>query len=467
MRPVSVVAVCFAATSLTTPATAQDDRLDRAMQQIEALQAELKLLQAEVSRLRTESDAGTAAQTAVIETQSALIEDQGARLATVEAAAEKDIPQIAWKGAPVISGDGWSFKPRGRLQFNGGYLDTPDAIANDGAGWTTELRRARIGVEGEIRSRIGYKFEVDFADNEVEFADSFAEIDLGGVDLIIGNQNTGVSLEELTSSRYITFIERSALTDAFGLERRVGAKLSYAAGDFLLTGGVFADDLGSLIDDGNNQWGFAARAVYAPALGEDMQLHLGASVQHTEFANAAQNVRYRQRPGIHSTDLRLVNTGEIGASSDTLYGLEAAMLSGPLHVAGELLSVRVNRPDAANGDFWGGYMEAGYFLSGGERTYKGGTFGRAKVDKSIGEGGMGAWQVAARLDHVDLADAVIAGGKQTTYQAALNWYPDPYLRFFLNYNHLSISGGPFAGVVDPADGDYGADSVGLGMLIDF
>ncbi|MBV7257744.1 hypothetical protein KCG44_13205 [Pacificimonas sp. WHA3] len=455
-------------TGLCLPAAAQDRNVDAALQQIEALQAELAALRAEVEALRAETATSDARQAAIAETQSAVLEGQDTRLSAVEVAAEKNVSQVAWKGAPVISGDGWSFKPRGRLQFAGGHLSVPDAIDNEGRGWTTELRRARLGVEGKIRTNIGYKLEVDFADNEVEFADAYAYLSFGDAKVAIGNQNTGVSLEELTSSRYITFIERSALTDAFGLERRAGIRVDYAAGDVFLSGGVFANDLGSLIEDGDNQWSLAARAVYAPVLGKDTQLHIGASVQHTEFADEAQTVRYRQRPGIHSTDLRLVNTDRLEAASDTLYGAEAAVLSGPLHVAGEVMFANVDGLGAApDAGFWGGYVEAGYFLSGGQRTYKDGTFGRPKVAESIATGGAGAWQIAARLDHIDLVDGSIDGGKQTAYQAALNWYADTYLRFFLNYNHLSIDGGPFAVAVDPVEGGYSADSVGVGMLVDF
>src|SRR5690606_17573025 len=75
---------------------------------------------------------------------------------------------VTWKGAPVVeTASGWSFKPRGRLQIDAGTIGVPDSTGRDD-GFGSEIRRARLGVEGDIPGGFGYKFEADFAGNEVE-----------------------------------------------------------------------------------------------------------------------------------------------------------------------------------------------------------------------------------------------------------------------------------------------------------
>src|SRR3546814_18201464 len=64
-------------------------------------------------------------------------------------------------------------------------------------------------------------------------------------------------------------------------------------------------------------------------------------------------------------------------------------------------------------------------------------FDRTKVLNPLSQGGMGAFQVNLRYDHLDLNDETIIGGKQQGYQASLVWIPEDHVRFLLNYGRLS------------------------------
>jgi phosphate-selective porin OprO/OprP len=44
------------------------------------------------------------------------------------------------------------------------------------------------------------------------------------------------------------------------------------------------------------------------------------------------------------------------------------------------------------------------------------------------DGGHAAWQLAARVSHVDLTDGDVIGGKQTNVSFGVTWVPDPYVR---------------------------------------
>lgn len=417
----------------------------------------------------------TIASTSAVSDQQAQIEMLQAQVEALQQSIEALKGQVAtttptWKGAPQIADKdaGWSFKPRGRLMYDFGYVDAPDGYSNNGLGFSNEIRRARLGVEGTMPGDFGYKFELDFANGDAEFADAFLSKSFGDIELTLGQHNNFQSLEEITSSLHTSFIERAAFTDAFGFERRVGLSAQYLKGNVLAQGGVFTDNIGDLnaVGDDNNSIGADARLVFMPKMGSN-QLHFGGSLHWRDLNDAASSVRYRQRPAVHTTDVRFIDTGTIaGAEKETGYGLEAAGIFGPFHVASEAYWQKVSRSGSlSEPTFFGAYVEGGYFFTGESRGYKAGKFDRVKVKNPVGkDGGWGALALNLRWDYLDLNDAGIVGGKQNAYQASLNWKPIDYLMFGLNYAHLiydqaaiSIVGGR----------DYSVDMAALRAQVDF
>ena len=284
----------------------------------------------------------------------------------------------------------------------------------------------------------------------------------GKATISLGQMNNFQSLEELTSSLHTTMIERAAFTDAFGFERRVGLAVEIKAGDVLAQGGVFTENLETFSDKNR---GADARVVYAPKLGE-AQLHLGGSIHYADLENGS-TVRYRQRPLVHFTDERFVDTASLDADSEFGLGLEGALISGPVHLAAEAFWQKLDRPGAlSDPTFFGGYAEAGVFLTRGDsRGYAGGKFDRTKPERAVGRGGMGSVQLNLRYDYLDLDDAGVAGGKQNGYFISLAWKPTAYTMLLANYGKLA-----YDGAVHPAAGgdrSYSVDALGIRAQIDF
>jgi phosphate-selective porin OprO/OprP len=373
----------------------------------------------------------------------------------------------SWKGAPQFVGEGgWSFKPRGRLQYDFGYVSHPDDLVNPGLGFGNEIRRGRLGVEGGLPGGFGYKLELDFASGDVEFADAYLSYAKGPLEFIVGQHNNFQSMEELTSSLHTSFIERAAFTDAFNFERRVGVSAQYLKDAFLVQGGFFTDSIADLnaVGGANNSYGFDARAVFMPKMGNN-QLHFAGSFHWRDLQDAATSVRYRQRPAIHTTDVRFIDTGNIAsARGETGYGLEAAGIFGPFYVASEAYWQKVSRDGFSDPGFFGAYVDAGYFFTGETRGYKAGKFDRVKVLKPFDKGGWGSLGANLRYDYLDLSDGLIVGGKQNAYQASLNWKPNDYVLFGLNYAHIVYRD---AAIVVDGDRDYSVDVVGLRSQVDF
>lgn len=499
---------------------------------------------------------------AKIELLTAQVEALQEAMEEIKAGIVKATP--SWKGAPVWEDkdDGWSFKPRGRLQYDAGWISNPDNNPISGGstgagaglntrnlGFNTRFRRVRLGVEGTIPGGFGYKFEMDFANSTVGFGDVILTYAGKGNpwNVAIGNQETNNGLEQQTSSRFTSFMERAAFDDAFINTRRVGLNLGYVnpAGTLRINGGLFAGhSIDASVD--NEGWIAAARAVYSPQWNGN-QLHFGANFQYRKFqANNGQApstssgapstnqiARYRARPFTQTTGIRFVDTGNYAAEGDTILGFEAAGIFKSLHLAAEgqylwsrvrydpgdliasndldqfvnnttsgcggtLTACAVYVTPGRNPSFWGGYVEAGYFFTGETRGYKNGLWDRTKVLKPFSKGGWGALQANLRVDHLDLQSNKLKnalnnnftagttssssllsrstrGGKQTGILASLVWIPEDYMRFYLQYSHAFIKGGPFpdevddasTGTLDVSDKKYGVDFVGTRAQIDF
>ncbi len=88
-------------------------------------------------------------------------------------------------------------------------------------------------------------------------------------------------------------------------------------------------------------------------------------------------------------------------------GVEAAGVFGPLTVAGEAGRLWLDRFDAGNEHFTGYYGYAAYMLTGETRPFKGGNFDRIRPFKELGNGGLGAFEVALRYDHLDLSNTPV------------------------------------------------------------
>lgn len=466
--------VLLAATALSTftatPAFAQENDLSPAEQmaelreQMAALMARVDQLEGELeqaeAKAQAANNAAAEANAAAVAASSAATEANATAIAAQEKA--ESAPKIAFKGTPEIStSGGWKFKPRGRLQYDTGFVNAPSSTGVDD-GWGTDVRRARLGMSGDMPGGFGFKFEVDVANSDLAVTDALISYEAGDTEISVGQFNNFQSLEELTSSLHTSFIERAAFTDAFGFVRRVGIGATYGKGDVLVQAGVFSDNMDEL---SNNEWSVDGRVVYMPKLG-DAQLHLGGSLHHRELESDA-TTRYRQRPLVGFTGLRFVNTDRFSATSETSFGLESAIISGPFHAVVEGHWLEASRPDMLEDPtFFGGYAEVGYFLTKGDtRGYKGGKFDRTKPANPVGEGGIGSVQINARYDRLDLNDGGIIGGTQDGYFLSLVWKPTDYTMLLANYGKLKYNDAVFPAA--GGDTDYSVDVFGMRAQIDF
>jgi phosphate-selective porin OprO/OprP len=365
----------------------------------------------------------------------------------------------------------------GRLMADGAYIgadqEIEDAFA-DQTGWGTEFRRARLFFSGTVYDDVQFKVQYDFAGGDADFKDVW--VGLKNIPVLgstrIGHYKEPNSLEELTSSKYITFMER-ALPNVFVPSRNMGIqfynnhfdkRFHWAIGGFQQT-----DDFGEKFNDFSD-WNLTLRAAGRPWLqGKDKFLHLGLSYTHgfrNENETGAQ-VRYRQRPEAHLSPNRLVNTDYLFTDDVDLLVPEVALVYGPFSFQGEYFYNKLNSTVENDPTFTGWYAYVSCFVTKGDhRGYKGWAFDRVKPKKnfSIKGGGIGAVELALRYSTLDLNDEAIKGGKENDWTFGINWYLTPNTRFMFNYVRANVEDRNSDGVII-SDGD--ADIFQTRFQIDF
>ena len=364
------------------------------------------------------------------------------------------------------------------------------------------LRRARIGIIGKFFGDWNYALIYDFggtSDGFASTASTGAAAGVGGatVGFLPGGADGGVenaylsytgikpfggklaieggimdlpyTLDEATSSNDIVFMERASS----GIIAQ-----NIAAGDFRSTAGArWYDDrfwagayvtgpatgaihsASSLNPNGTTeQLGAMARAAGQLVSGNGYSLHLGGEGEWLIRAprdeiTGAQTLTLSDRPELRIDPTSLITTGALaGVSGAQVYSGEVAGTYGPLFTQGEYFWYNVDRGNniipLSSVKFDGGYAQVAYSLTGETRKYNPGSASYGGIvpanPLSLTENGWGAWEIAGRVSTMNLNDQLatangVAGGRQTVYTAALNWYVNRNVRFMFDYLHGDVA----------------------------
>lgn len=444
-----LVAVIF---GLLTPLVAQaedaDARIERLEAAVNALQRELAAIKAERAREARKP------VPAVNQKQVETIVDK--------MLAERPRPdmgpsdfRVFWKeGLRFETQDGdFKLKIGGRIMNDWGWMrQDSDVKRHTKADATeigdlldgTEFRRARLYISGLIYGNVDYKLQFDFAGGSAVLKDAFLGIrDLPVGYLKMGHFKEPFGLEELTSSKYITFLER-ALPVAFAPSRNTGFMLSSTAYDKRMTwaAGIFRDtgSTGSGTSEGG--YNLTGRITALPWYEEKgaKLLHVGIAYS---FRNPKGTLAYDSEPEAHLAP-EFAETGTLIVDKVGLLGLESALVCGPFSLQGEYMLADIDGKDGSSSPtFDGFYIQGSCFLTGEHRKYSTskGAFSRVKPKENYKYGaGLGAWEVAARYSQIDLSDSGVSGGKLKDITVGLNWYLNPNMRIMWNYIRSKLSG---------------------------
>ncbi|MHB8269468.1 OprO/OprP family phosphate-selective porin [Bradyrhizobium sp.] len=383
-----------------------------------------------------------------------------------------------------------------RVHFDvGGYDYRPNTAATVPQKLDSgeNIRRARIGIIGKFFGDWNYALIYDFGGSSDGFGGTApGSLPGGGVS---GIENAYLSytgfkpfggkmaieggimdlpwtLDEATSSNDMLFMERASSgviaqnIAASDFRSTVGSRWwndrlwvgAYVTGP---TTGAIHSASSAAPAGTSEQLGAVARVAGQIMSGPDYSLHLGGDAEWLitpprNLITGPQTLTLSDRPELRIDPTTLISTGAIAnVSSAQVYGVEAAATYGPLIVQGEYYWFNIDRNantglppiGAPSLKFQGGYAQAGWVLTGETRPYNTAAASylgiKPKNPFSLQGGGWGAWEIAGRVSTMDLNDQLgtatgIAGGRQTVYTAALNWYVNGNVRFMLNYLHGDV-----------------------------
>ena len=365
-------------------------------------------------------------------------------------AQEKPSYKAYWSnGMKVESSDGaFKLKFGGRMQNDWAAFFEDDAIKNSigTSANGVEFRRLRLFSSGQIYHNIKYKVQFDFAGGAANLKDAYIMITkipvIGFIQ--IGHFKEPMGFEEITSSKYLTFMERS-LTASDEPSRNTGFMIGNSTSGKRLSFrlGVFkeADGFGNAkgLED---KYNVTTRVFGLPIYDADNHkvLHLGAAYSYRNPQSNEYGLAVR--PEAHLANKYLSTGTFTDATNLQLIQIEAAFISGPLSLKTELINTKVSRDDVANEDYTytAIYGMASYFLTGESKNYlTSGAYARIKPKKNFdGKGGFGAWEIGLRYSAMDLDQEGVNGGNLGDITFALNWYLNPATRIMTNYIYSDL-----------------------------
>lgn len=261
----------------------------------------------------------------------------------------------------------------------------------------TELRRARFFTSGTIYKNVGFKLQVDFSGGKIVLKDAFITLKK----LPIGNLRLGhfkepFRLEALTSSKYITFMERSTLISMLA-ERSSGTMLfdQFAAKKASWQLGVFRGaDASSDKKEANGDYAITGRIAGLLVKEEQHLVHVGLGCS---FRRPQENhaYGYKVRPEVHIAN-KYITTDVSDVDHITLLNVEAAWVANSFSLQAEYVKAKISA--VSDQEFSSYYTQASYFITGEKRVYKNSLvgFGRVKPLKNFGDSGAGAIELALR-----------------------------------------------------------------------
>lgn len=295
--------------------------------------------------------------------------------------------------------------------------------------------------------------------------------------LMAGQFGNSVGLESSTFNSFLGMAERPMMSNAFAYAPSapvVALIASHRGRATYARFGVFGKNSG-VDSDFDEGWGLHGRFLFQPHKERRLSSQIGVSgywrkpeAEVVDHAGGSGHMRacpegsigsgFRFKAfGISAIDgTSLVNTGKFCDVEDYTYIVaEGAISWNQVSLQGEWGTAQVNTKSSGSYDFTGGYVDVGYFLTGESRNYNPyfGQFWRLKPKNDLGQGGLGAFELRARWQTIDLNDRLgviddrvagvtrvtgVTGGEASGFTVGLNWYFNAFTRAIFNAGRINV-----------------------------
>lgn len=398
------------------------------------------------------------------------LKDRDATEKKAAAAAEEKRLEDEWLAADPAKKK-FVVRPFGRIQADVASFDQDAAnqatVGNALNG--VDIRRARLGVEGEGYDRFFYRLDVDFVtfDPDLDTRPTIFDAYLDAQKLpLVGNLRVGhfrepFSLQRLDSSNDFPFMERAAAINSLAPARNMGVMAFdwNEAETCTLAAGVFAENTDEYGEELSDRSGiaFTTRGTLLPWYEEhgcDLFLfHVGASYSYRRLGDPQRG--FDQTPEIQikegpTVTPNFIDTGTLPLEEYHVAGAEAVTVLGGWSFQGEYICVAGQQLTGESLFLQGAYFETTCWLTGEHRKYlrRLGIFGAVTplsplvcLDECCRHNGWGAWEAKARVSWADFDDGTVQGGDMTIFAVGFNWYYTVRSRVLFDYLHPLLDRG--------------------------
>lgn len=331
------------------------------------------------------------------------------------------------------------------------YQGDDNAIGNG-----VNIRRMRFAMKAIIWGNWGGEIDFDFGNNAVDIKDAYVRYMGKNWQIKAGHFREPFSMETMTTSRYITFIERPYASEQ-SPSRHLGIAYKTWTNNLFFEGGLFSSALvNDLMRDQNKSsgtdagWSVTARLAWAPIKKDKQVLHLGVAGSYRtpklqEIGDPINSFRYGENAETEINRKKYIDTDWVDdCQTKIIVGTEAAFASKNFKVNGEWIITRIQRdknevPVGEDKLNLGGFFVAGAWLVNNADYY----YNMADAEFSnidFRDNKKGAFEVALRYSFMDantFKDGVdipyIAGGSGETYTLGLSYYFNYNVKLMLNY----------------------------------
>jgi phosphate-selective porin OprO/OprP len=384
-----------------------------------------------------------------------------------EAAREKERSALVsadTSGFQIRSRDGKSYRLRLR-----GYVQTDGRFFVDGGDDTTQetftLRRVRPIFEGTLFESADFRIMPDFGGGSASVQDAYLNLRPFGTmaQLQTGKFKTPFGLERLRSGTALTFIERGLPTE-LAPNRDVGAMLHGELGEGLLAWQVMAgngvQDAGSADADTNDDKELVLRVFAHPFQETALEPLQGLGIGFAASLGEQEGTPARYRTSGRNTFFRY--GGDVVEDGHRVrWSPQASWSWGPFGALFEYvrstpqlsLDGATIEPDV---DAW--QIAASWVLTGEAASDRGVV--PSRPFRGSGEGGLGAWELAARYHELRVDDEIFDEGFASRAQSAetargwtagVNWYLNPFVKLSLNFDQTFFEDGDADGGDRPTE----------------
>ncbi len=352
-----------------------------------------------------------------------------------------------------------------RVQADGSFFfgDTYNDIGN-----AVAMRRVRMAFKAELTDKLEAEIDFDFADALADLKDAFLMYTVNPrLDIKAGNFKERFSMEQNTSSRWLTFMERPAALRAIAPSRHIGLQFHYHRPYVVAVAGWHFQDVGDYEavqnrkdnqrDHGWNEgYSLTGKLTFIPYWHEvERGLHFGVAGSYrtpkTHVSGSRfPSLRYDARSNNNLNRKKYLDTNHmLHVDNYQLYNLEFAANYKGFRMQTEYIHSTVNRLDDSAGNpresetFSGYYVMASYLLFGGTQLYNN---YQGEYTQPINGKPWGDIEVAFRYDFTDFNnqrgdspdDWGVMGGSGEGFTFAINYYAPRNVKLQLNYGYLNF-----------------------------